>query len=171
MQHETNVSVGPSTKVMRKAKMSFQSGQVKQVIRTYAVEIQTSDKKELDASAVEMKLRKAMGANCKTIATIPCQMLTHVKTTARSRRTKPAQPPFTRQEIDGAVDTNKIYKSSRIYELSSRIYKLSRIYKPSRRYQINLFLIRTHASMLQARYKSRQNAGTRTDHDHGPSKS
>jgi hypothetical protein len=57
------VWAGPSTRVMRKAKMSFQSGQVKQVIRTYAVEIQTSDKKELEASAVEMKLRKAMGAN------------------------------------------------------------------------------------------------------------
>ncbi|KAH7378312.1 hypothetical protein BKA66DRAFT_571739 [Pyrenochaeta sp. MPI-SDFR-AT-0127] len=54
---------GPNTKVMRKAKMSFQSGQVKQVIRTYAVEIQTSDKKELDADAVTLKLRKAMGAN------------------------------------------------------------------------------------------------------------
>jgi hypothetical protein len=49
---------------MRKAKMSFQSGQVKQVIRAYAVEIQTSDKKELDADAVTMKLRRAMGANC-----------------------------------------------------------------------------------------------------------
>lgn len=56
---------GPNTKIMRKAKMSFQSGQVKQVIRTYAVEIQTSDKKELEAEAVTLKLRKAMGANCK----------------------------------------------------------------------------------------------------------
>lgn len=55
---------GPNTKIMRKAKMSFQSGQVKQVIRTYAVEIQTSDKKELEADQVTMKLRKAMGANC-----------------------------------------------------------------------------------------------------------
>ncbi|KAJ4374905.1 hypothetical protein N0V83_001983 [Neocucurbitaria cava] len=54
---------GPNTKVMRKAKMSFQSGQVKQVIRTYAVEIQTSDKKELEEEAVTLKLRKAMGAN------------------------------------------------------------------------------------------------------------
>ncbi|KAL6703625.1 hypothetical protein ACN47E_009485 [Coniothyrium glycines] len=54
---------GPKTKVMRKAKMSFQSGQVKQVIRTYAVEIQTGDKKELDAEDVTLKLRKAMGAN------------------------------------------------------------------------------------------------------------
>ncbi|OAL51787.1 actin depolymerizing protein [Pyrenochaeta sp. DS3sAY3a] len=54
---------GPNTKVMRKAKMSFQSGQVKQVIRTYAVEIQTSDTKELEADAVTLKLRKAMGAN------------------------------------------------------------------------------------------------------------
>lgn len=61
-----NVSyIGPNTKVMRKAKMSFQSGQVKQVIRTYAVEIQTSDKKELEEEAVTLKLRKAMGANCK----------------------------------------------------------------------------------------------------------
>ena len=51
---------------MRKAKMSFQSGQVKQVIRTYAVEIQTGDKKDLDAEAVTLKLRKAMGANCKS---------------------------------------------------------------------------------------------------------
>lgn len=51
---------------MRKAKMSFQSGQVKQVIKTYAVEIQTGDKKDLDAEAVTLKLRKAMGANCKS---------------------------------------------------------------------------------------------------------
>lgn len=61
---------GPQTKVMRKAKMSFQSGQVKQVIRTYAVEIQTGDKKDLDAEAVTLKLRKAMGANCKFF--FPC---------------------------------------------------------------------------------------------------
>ena len=60
--------VGPNTKIMRKAKMSFQSGQVKQVIRTYAVEIQTSDKKELDADQVTMKLRKAMGANCERLS-------------------------------------------------------------------------------------------------------
>ncbi|KAL5120752.1 hypothetical protein ACEQ8H_001232 [Pleosporales sp. CAS-2024a] len=57
------VWAGPNTKVMRKAKMSFQSGQVKQVIRTYAVEVQTGDKKDLDAEAVTLKLRKAMGAN------------------------------------------------------------------------------------------------------------
>ena len=57
---------------MRKAKMSFQSGQVKQVIRTYAVEIQTSDKKELEADSVTMKLRRAMGANCKShLPTLP----------------------------------------------------------------------------------------------------
>lgn len=57
--------IGPNTKVMRKAKMSFQSGQVKQVIRTYAVEVQTGDRKDLDVEAVTLKLRKAMGANCK----------------------------------------------------------------------------------------------------------
>jgi len=48
---------------MRKAKMSFQSGQVKQVIRAYAVEIQTDSKKDLELDAVTLKLRKAMGAN------------------------------------------------------------------------------------------------------------
>ncbi|OAL01196.1 actin depolymerizing protein [Phaeosphaeriaceae sp. SRC1lsM3a] len=57
------VWAGPNTKVMRKAKMSFQSGQVKQVIRTYAVEVQTGDRKDLDVEAVTLKLRKAMGAN------------------------------------------------------------------------------------------------------------
>jgi hypothetical protein len=64
---ETDTLQGPNTKVMRKAKMSFQSGQVKQVIRTYAVEVQTGDKKDLEAETVEMKLRKAMGANCESI--------------------------------------------------------------------------------------------------------
>lgn len=49
---------------MRKAKISFQSGQVKQVIRTYAIEVQTNDKRDLDVDTVTMKLRKAMGANC-----------------------------------------------------------------------------------------------------------
>jgi hypothetical protein len=66
------IRIGPQTKVMRKAKMSFQSGQVKQVIRTYAVEIQTSDKKELEADAVTMKLRRAMGANCRSCMSMLC---------------------------------------------------------------------------------------------------
>lgn len=56
---------GPQTKVMRKAKMSFQSGQVKKVIHQYAVEVQTDSKKDLAEDAVVLKLRKAMGANCK----------------------------------------------------------------------------------------------------------
>ncbi|KAF1915995.1 hypothetical protein BDU57DRAFT_449653 [Ampelomyces quisqualis] len=59
------VWAGPHVKVMRKAKMSFQSGQVKQVIRTYAVEVQTGDRRDLDGEAVTLKLRKAMGANCR----------------------------------------------------------------------------------------------------------
>lgn len=58
--------IGPQTKVMRKAKMSFQSGQVKQVIKAYAIEVMTGDKKDLDEEAVTLKLRKAMGANCKS---------------------------------------------------------------------------------------------------------
>ena len=61
--------IGKGTKVMRRAKMSLQSGQVKQVIRTYAIEVQTDDKKDLEAEAVTMKLRKAMGANCECDST------------------------------------------------------------------------------------------------------
>jgi len=54
---------GPGTKVMRKAKMSFHSGQVKQTIRSFAIEIQASEKKDLQAEGVVLLLRKAMGAN------------------------------------------------------------------------------------------------------------
>jgi hypothetical protein len=59
---------------MRKAKMSFQSGQVKQVIRTYAVEVQTGDRRDLDVEAVTLKLRKAMGANCKFLSVLIWEM-------------------------------------------------------------------------------------------------
>jgi hypothetical protein len=62
--HTLTRYTGPNTKVMRKAKMSFQSGQVKQVIRTYAVEVQTGDRKDLEVETVTLQLRKAMGANC-----------------------------------------------------------------------------------------------------------
>ncbi|CAD0015263.1 hypothetical protein D6C86_00002 [Aureobasidium pullulans] len=49
--------------VMRRAKMTTQIGQVKQVLRSYAIEIQTDSKTDLKDSEVTMKLRKAMGAN------------------------------------------------------------------------------------------------------------
>jgi hypothetical protein len=132
-RHETNGNTGPSTKVMRKAKMSFQSGQVKQVIRTYAVEIQTSDKKELEASAVEMKLRKAMGANCKIVVAFPCQMLTDVKTTDRSRPTKRAQQQLIRQQIDHSVD------SGGACLLSGKRALPIKTHESSRRYHTNIF--------------------------------
>lgn len=45
--------------------MTTQIGQVKQVLRSYAIEIQTDSKTDLKESEVTMKLRKAMGANCK----------------------------------------------------------------------------------------------------------
>lgn len=51
---------------MRRAKMTTQIGQVKQVLRSYAIEIQTDSKTDLKDSEVTMKLRKAMGANCKS---------------------------------------------------------------------------------------------------------
>ncbi|KAI4747390.1 actin depolymerizing protein [Aureobasidium sp. EXF-12298] len=49
-----------------KAKMTTQIGQVKQVLRSYAIEIQTDSKTDLKEAEVTMKLRKAMGANCKS---------------------------------------------------------------------------------------------------------
>ena len=49
---------------MRRAKMSLHSGDVKKVIKQYAIEIQTADKKDLATDHVVLKLRKAMGANC-----------------------------------------------------------------------------------------------------------
>jgi hypothetical protein len=50
---------------MRKARLGIQSGEVREVIRTYAVEIQTDEKKELQEDSVMMLVRRAMGANCK----------------------------------------------------------------------------------------------------------
>lgn len=47
--------------------MTTQIGQVKQVLRSYAIEIQTDSKTDLKESEVTMKLRRAMGANCKSL--------------------------------------------------------------------------------------------------------
>jgi len=55
---------GPNTKVMRKAKLGIQSGEVTSVIRNYAVEVQTDSKGDLDEKVVLEKVRRAMGANC-----------------------------------------------------------------------------------------------------------
>jgi len=58
---------GPETKVMRKAKLGIHSGEVTSVIRTYAVEIQTDDKRDLEEDRVMTLVRKAMGANCEFV--------------------------------------------------------------------------------------------------------
>lgn len=50
---------------MRKARLGIQSGEVRGVIRTYAVEIQTDEKRDLEEASVMMQVRRAMGANCK----------------------------------------------------------------------------------------------------------
>ena len=55
---------GPETKVMRKAKLGIHSGEVTSVIRTYAVEIQTDETRDLAEDRVMTLVRKAMGANC-----------------------------------------------------------------------------------------------------------
>jgi len=51
---------------MRKAKLGIQSGEVTSVIRNYAVEVQTDSKGDLEEKVVLEKVRRAMGANCKS---------------------------------------------------------------------------------------------------------
>ncbi|CAC9892549.1 unnamed protein product [Aureobasidium pullulans] len=63
VEHLGMMRLRPNTRVMRRAKMTTQIGQVKQVLRSYAIEIQTDSKTDLKDSEVTMKLRKAMGAN------------------------------------------------------------------------------------------------------------
>jgi len=61
---------GPETKVMRKAKLGIHSGEVTSVIRTYAVEIQTDETRDLAEDRVMTLVRKAMGANCESVVVL-----------------------------------------------------------------------------------------------------
>lgn len=55
--------IGEYTKVMRKARVGFQSGEVKKVLRHYSVQIDVGDKADLDEKEVVIKCRKAGGAD------------------------------------------------------------------------------------------------------------
>ncbi|KND02572.1 uncharacterized protein SPPG_03029 [Spizellomyces punctatus DAOM BR117] len=54
---------GQQVKVMRKAKLSVHISDVKQVIKTFAIEVAASSKEDLRDNQVTLLLRKAMGAN------------------------------------------------------------------------------------------------------------
>ncbi|KAJ1722009.1 hypothetical protein LPJ53_003541 [Coemansia erecta] len=54
---------GPQTRVMRRAKLSVQKAEVKNVLRNFSIEIAASEASELDANSIMLQLKKAGGAN------------------------------------------------------------------------------------------------------------
>ncbi|KAI8827173.1 uncharacterized protein EV422DRAFT_512917 [Fimicolochytrium jonesii] len=54
---------GKEVKVMRKAKLSVHIASVKQIVKTFAVEIAASTKEDLRETEIKKLLQKAMGAN------------------------------------------------------------------------------------------------------------
>ncbi|KEY73525.1 hypothetical protein S7711_03690 [Stachybotrys chartarum IBT 7711] len=57
------VWIGESTKVMRKARVSVESGDVKRVLAHHSIAVTTGDKAELAEKEVVARLRKAGGAD------------------------------------------------------------------------------------------------------------
>ncbi|KAK4234124.1 hypothetical protein C8A03DRAFT_38109 [Achaetomium macrosporum] len=57
------VWIGPNTKVMRKARAGLEAGQVKKVLSHYSVQVDASERRDLDEQEVVSRLRKAGGAD------------------------------------------------------------------------------------------------------------
>ncbi|EPQ52239.1 ADF-like domain-containing protein [Gloeophyllum trabeum ATCC 11539] len=57
------VWIGPSCKVMRKAKISVHAADVKQVLRVYSIEVAAREKDDLNEEPIVKRLRKAGGAS------------------------------------------------------------------------------------------------------------
>lgn len=57
------VWIGENTKVMRKAKVSIQSGEVKAVLSHHSISVDARDKRDLDERDIVVRLRKAGGAD------------------------------------------------------------------------------------------------------------
>jgi len=55
--------IGEGTKVMRKAKVSIQSGEVRKVLHHHSITIDARDKSDLDEKDIVARLRKAGGAD------------------------------------------------------------------------------------------------------------
>lgn len=57
------VWIGENTKVMRKAKVSIQSGEVKRVLHHHSISVDARDRRDLDEKDIVVRLRKAGGAD------------------------------------------------------------------------------------------------------------
>ncbi|KAF8916509.1 ADF-like domain-containing protein [Mucidula mucida] len=57
------VWIGPSCKVMRKAKISVHAADVKSSLRVFSIEVAAREKQDLDEEAIVVRLRKAGGAS------------------------------------------------------------------------------------------------------------
>ncbi|KAF9261707.1 ADF-like domain-containing protein [Marasmius fiardii PR-910] len=57
------VWIGPQCKVMRKAKISVHSADVKGVLRVFSIEVAAREKDDLNEDPIVVKLRKAGGAS------------------------------------------------------------------------------------------------------------
>ena len=57
------VWIGENTKVMRKARVSIESGDVRRVLAHHSIQVNASDKGDLDEKDVVARLRKAGGAD------------------------------------------------------------------------------------------------------------
>jgi len=55
--------IGEGTKVMRKAKVSIQSGEVKRVLHHHSIQVDAHTKNDLDEKDIVVRLRKAGGAD------------------------------------------------------------------------------------------------------------
>ena len=55
--------IGENTKVMRKARVSIESGEVKRVLSHHSIQVDASDKSDLDEDDIVKRLRKAGGAD------------------------------------------------------------------------------------------------------------
>jgi len=55
--------IGDGVKVMRKAKLSVHTADVKQVLRQFSIEVAASSKEDLEESPIVTRLRKAGGAS------------------------------------------------------------------------------------------------------------
>jgi len=55
--------IGPSCKVMRKAKISVHAADVKQVLKVYSIEVAAREKDDLKEEPIVVRLRKAGGAS------------------------------------------------------------------------------------------------------------
>ncbi|KAI0123944.1 cofilin/tropomyosin-type actin-binding protein [Xylariales sp. AK1849] len=55
--------IGENTKIMRKARVSIESGTVKRVLAHHSIQVDARDKSDLDEKDIVVRLRKAGGAD------------------------------------------------------------------------------------------------------------